>query len=343
MEGDKMRKTVSLLIFVLFISAALPVGAQTISGPADKVAWHGYTQFWMNTDFNRGYNLALRRLKFWLGSGPAFSDHWSFKVQALFTSLGHEKFFLQDVYGQYRNKSGVSSVRFGQFTPRYSLQRTQHDYLIAPIERAMVINASIPGSGLGVRDIGLQYNLKAYNGKIEVNAGVFNGYGIKTYRLGNTGFMLTHNFTYTIKRPHALWKLGYSVMYRKAVDLLLKTILPDTVLFTGNDFRFDVYALFRNQKLDLQAEFSKTYLNGSQAYGYYALATVYLNPKNELYFSFDHFKDLNPATSDHPWYVAGYNYLFKKHDLMLTLDTRFRNDGGKVKNLTSMQFQMFFH
>ncbi len=338
-----MKKAVVFLLLGCWWATAWPVMAQTKSCPGDKIEWHGYTQFWVNTDFDRGYNLALRRLKFWMGSGPAFSDHWSFKVQALFTSLGHEKFFLQDVYGQYRNTSGVSSIRFGQFTPKYSLQRTQHDFLMAPIERAVVINATIPDAGLGVRDMGMQYTFQAPGGKLEVNAGVFNGYGIREYRLNNTGFLLTHNLTYTLKETKSLWKFGYSVMFRRATDLPLRHILPDSVRFTGNDFRFGVYALFSTRTLDLQAEFLNVYLNGARAYGYYGLATLKINPKNEIYLSFDKYKDLIHSTSDRPWYVAGYNYLFNKHDLMLTLDTRFREDAGKLKNLTSLQFQLFFH
>ena len=323
--------------------ATLPGFAQKAARPTDKVVWHGYAQFWANTDFDNTYSVALRRLKFWLASGPVFSDHWSFKVQGLFTSLGHEKFFLQDVYGQYRNKSGVSSLRFGQFTPTYSLQRLQHDFLIAPIERANIINILIPDGTLGVRDLGFQYTLKAAKKHLEVNFGLFNGSGIKQYRLNYSGYMLTHNLSYTIRKNKALWKFGYSAMYRKAVGLQLKHILPDSVLFSGNDFRFDVYALFNIPRFKVQAEYANAWLNGERASGYYALATGKINKKNEIYLSYDKYNDLINTTTNNPWYIAGYNYLIKGHDMMLTLDTRFRKDNGVLKNITSFQFQMFFH
>ncbi len=338
-----MKRVKHFLITLLLILATLPGFAQQADRPTDKVVWHSYAQFWANTDFDNSYSVSLRRLKFWIASGPAFSKNWSFNVQALFSSLAHEKFFLQNVFGQYRNNSGVSSIRFGQFTPKFSLQRFQHDYLIAALERARVINYAIPNGTLGVRDLGIQYTLKAAQKHLEVNFGVFNGYGIKQYRINYSGYMLTHNLSYTIKKANSSWKFGYSLMYRKAEDLQLKHILPDSVLFTGNDFRCDVYALFSNKHLDIQAEYLNGWLNGGRLYGYYALATVKINKKNETYLSYDKYSDLISTTDGHPWYIAGYNYLIKNHNLMLTLDTRFRKENGSLRNITSFQFQMFFH
>ncbi|VAW30341.1 hypothetical protein MNBD_BACTEROID07-1964 [hydrothermal vent metagenome] len=338
-----MKKYRYYLIVLLLVTVTFPTLAQTATRPTDKVEWHSYVQLWSNTNFNRSYTMALRRLKFWMGSGPAFSEHWSFKVQALFTSLGHENFFLQDVFGQYRNKSGVSSIRFGQFIPKFSVQRFQPDYLIPSVERAAVINVGIPDGTLGARDMGFQYTLKAAQKHLEVNFGVFNGYGIKKYRLNYSGYLLIQNLSYAVTGKNTLWKFGYSVMYRKAEGLQFKHILPDSVLFNGNDFRCDVYALFNSKHLDIQAEYLSGWLNGERFYGYYALATVKINPKNEFYLSYDKFQDLISTTDDGPWYITGYNYLIKKHDLMLTLDTRFRKETGRLRNIMTLQFQMFFH
>jgi len=338
-----MKKYRYYLIVLLLVTVTFPTLAQTAARPTDKVEWHSYVQLWSNTNFNRSYTMALRRLKFWMGSGPAFSEHWSFKVQALFTSLGHEKFFLQDVFGQYRNESGVSSIRFGQFIPKFSLQRFQPDYLIPSVERAAVINVGIPDGTLGARDMGFQYTLKAAQKHLEVNFGLFNGYGIKQYRINYSGYMLTHNLSYTIKKANNSWNFGYSLMYRKAEDLQLKHILPDSVLFTGNDFRCDVYAMFNSKHFDMQGEYLNGWLNGNRFDGYYALATGKINKKNEVYLSYDKYSDLISTTTNNPWYIAGYNYLIKGHDMMLTLDTRFRKDNGVLKNMTSFQFQLFFH
>ncbi len=338
-----MKKINCFLAAIILTLLTLNGFAQKPAAPTDKIEWHGYTQFWANTNFDNSYNFSLRRLKFWLGSGPTFSDHWSFKVQALFTSLGHEKFFLQDVYGQYHNKSGISSLRFGQFTPKYSLQRCQHDFQIPAIERANAINVLIPNGTLGVRDLGFQYTLKPAQRHLEVNFGIFKGSGIKEYKLNYSGYMFTHNLSYTIRQNKTLWKFGYSVMYRKAVDLQLKHILPDSVLFTGNDFRCDVYAMFNSRYFDLQAEYLNAWLNGERTFGYYALATIKANKKNEIYLSYDKYNDLIGSTTNNPWYIAGYNYKIKGDSLILTLDTRFRDDDGSLKNITSLQFQIFFH
>ncbi|UBM62396.1 hypothetical protein LA303_00070 [Candidatus Sulfidibacterium hydrothermale] len=340
------QRKISILLFatVLFFFGALPAKAQTAAQPTDQITWHGYAQFWTNTDFDNSYTLSLRRLKFWIGSGPAFSEHWSFKVQALFTSLGSEKFFLQDVYGEYRNLSGNSSIRFGQFVPKYSLQRFQHDYQDIPLERAAAINITIPDGTLGVRDIGAQYTLRADHKRLEMNVGFFNGYGIKEYRANYTGYMFTHNLSYTLQSAKWQWKLGYSVMYRKAEDLSLKYLLPDSVLFSGNDFRCDIYALLKGNSFSIQAEYLNTWLNGNRAYGYYALTSIKINKKNEVYLSYDKYNDLISTTENNPWYIAGYNFRFKgDNNLVLTLDTRFRKENGSLKNLTSVQFQIFFH
>ncbi len=331
-----------LSLFTLNVTFAGNLGMKKVQ-PQNKIYWHGYVQFEANSAFKDTYYMGVHRLKFWLGSAPAFSQHWSYKVQVLFTTRNKEKLFLQDVFGQYRNKSGVSSIRFGQFIPKFSLQRFQPDYVIPSIDRANVIDAVIPDGTLGVRDVGLQYNLKAARKRLEINFGIFNGYGIKLYKLSNKGYMFTHNLSYSIKGKTSLWKIGYSVMYRKAYNLPLKEILPDSILFSGNDFRLDFYALFNSHHFDMQAEYLRAWLNGQTVDGYYALATIKVNNKNHIYVSYDKYNDLVNSTNNKPWYVAGYNYLIKNHDLMLTLDTRFQGDNGKLKNITSLQFQLFFH
>jgi hypothetical protein len=330
-------QNIALLIVLL---AAAPLGAQEKASPK-YVEWHAYTQLRFATDFDNYTNFSVRRLKFWLSSGPDFSKHWSFKVQAIFMSIQKEKFFLQDVYGQYSWKN--SSIRFGQFIPQFSLQRFQPDYLIPSSERARCVALLIPDATLGARDIGLQYNLLAMNKKLEFNVGLFNGYGIKDYRFNNAGFMLTHNLSYRIPIKKSALKLGYSVMYRKAENIVFHGILPDTVNYSGDDFRFNFYGIFTSKMVDVQAEYLQAILDTTTASGYYILATVKFNPKNQAYFVFDEYasKDSFPLIA--PWYIAGYNYLFKKHKIMLSLESGFQKAGGQWQNRTVIQFQLFFH
>lgn len=341
-----MRKTSLFIFFFILIAVNTSVAGNLgmkKAKPQSKVFWHSYIQLEANTAFENSYYIGIHRLKFWLGSTPAFSQHWSYKVQVLFATQKKEKLFLQDAYGKYRNKSGVSIIQFGQFVPKFSLQRFQPDYLIPSVNRANVINAVIPDGTMGVRDIGVQYNLKPDHKKLEINFGFFNGYGIKVYHFSNKGYLLTQNLSYTIPGKKSQWKFGYSVMYRKAFDLPLKNILPDSVLFSGNDFRIDLYGLFNSRYLNVQAEYLRAWLNSNPADGYYVLTTIKPSQKNHIYLSYDKYNDLIDSTNNKPWYVIGYNYLINKFNLMVTLDTRFRDDGGRMKNVTSLQFQMFLH
>ncbi|NOX84586.1 MAG: hypothetical protein GXO86_01270, partial [Chlorobi bacterium] len=184
------KPKITALILIMALSPASAQETQHFK----KVEWHAYTQLRFATNFNSYNNFSVRRLKFWIKSGPEFSKRWSFKAQAIFTSISKEKFFLQDVYIQYN--FGKSSIRFGQFIPRYSLQRFQPDYLIPSTERARAVNLLIPDGTLGVRDLGIQYNLTAAKGNLQFNIGLFNGYGIKEYRYNNSGIMATQNLSY---------------------------------------------------------------------------------------------------------------------------------------------------
>jgi hypothetical protein len=307
----------------------------------NKVEWHAYTQLRFATNFDNYNNFSVRRLKFWIRSAPGFSKHWSFKAQAIFTSVQREKFFLQDIYGQYTWKN--SSIRFGQFIPKYSLQWSQPDYLIPATERARAINLLIPDGTMGIRDIGIQYNLTAFQKKLHFNIGIFNGYGIKDYRYNNSGVMITQNLSYKIPFKKTSLQFGYSVMYRNGEDLFLPGIITDTLLYTGREFSFNVNAIFISRIVDIQAEYLQANPDTVSASGYYALAKVKFNAKNHAYLMYDHYTYGYETQRNSPWYIAGFNYLFKHYDIMLTLETGFQKSAGEWVNRTVLQFQMFFH
>jgi len=328
---------IAVLLLVLTATTAMAEGKQV----AKKVDWHSYTQLRFATNFDSYNNFSVRRLKFWIKSGPGFSKHWSFKAQAIFMSIQKEKFFLQDAYGQYRWKN--SSIRFGQFIPQFSLQRFQPDYLIPSSERSRAVTLLIPDGTSGVRDIGIQYNLTAAKKRLQFNIGLFNGYGIKEYRFNNSGFMVTQNLSYRIPLKKSSLQFGYSVMYRKTENMAFPGILPDTVSYTGNDFRFNLNGLFTSKVVDVQAEYLSATMDTATASGYYALTTVKFNEKNHAYLFYDHYTSEYGSTTNAPWYIAGYNYLFKAYKIMLTLETGFQRAGGQWANRTVLQFQMFFH
>ena len=250
--------------YIVLVSVFL---AQTLFGQEQikpKMSWDGYAQLRFKSNFQDVNSFAMRRMKLWLYSTPDFNAHWGYKVQTTITSNQNEKFVLQDVVAFYRFKH--FKINFGQFIPHYSLQRFQPDYVVPLTERAPVINELIPNGTLGVRDIGIEANFHNSEKNFETWIGIFNGSGIKEYRLNNSGFMITHKSIFHFF--HTKLNAGYSLMYRKADQLQLLGILPDSVLFSGNDFRYNLFAQFQLEKFQVQAEYLWASLDGQIADGY---------------------------------------------------------------------------
>jgi len=306
-----------------------------------NIDFNGYIQIRGISNFDDYTSFSMRRLKLWVKSKPEFSEHWSYKIQTTFSSFLQEKFFLQDVKIGY--KTGLFSFNIGQFVPQYSLQRFQPDYKIAPIERAKVINALIPNGTLGVRDIGLQVNFETKSKILKTHLGIFNGYGIKEYRFNNKGVMLTHKSELNIPVKQDKIKIGYSLQYRYAENLQLRFILPDSVLFSGHDFRYNLFAMYKSKRLKVQAEFLNADLDGSRAYGYYFLSAINIK-KNQIVLSVEDYNDLIAETTDKPFYRVGYNYFIKDYKIRLSLDNYFQINADKIeKYYASIQLQIFLN
>ena len=303
--------------------------------------WHGYAQLRAYSNFEDNTDFMLRRLKLWMKSKPNFSEHWSYKIQTTITSLKQEKFFFQDAKIAY--KTGKFSFDFGQFIPEYSLQRFQHDYKLPIIERATVINCLIPNGTLGVRDIGIQANYTTKNKVLKTHAGIFNGYGIKEYRFNNQGYLLTNKSEITIPINDKSLNFGYSLQYRKAENLKISKVIADTVFFTGNDFRYDVFAMFKSKKFMLQAEYLSAYLNDEITNGWYVLSAINIK-KSQVVFSCEDYNNLIETTNNNPFYHIDYNYLFNKNKIKLFLDNTFQIRNQKIENyIASLQLQLFFN
>jgi len=327
-----------LLSILFVVYSTIGFGQEKDKDP--KVEWNGYAQVRLSSNFDDNTSFMLRRMKLWINSTPGFSEHWSYKVQALVTSFQQEKFFLQDVKVNY--KTGLFSFDLGQFVPQYSLQWFQPDYKIPPIERATVVNLLVPAGSLGIRDIGIQANFETKNKFFKTHLGIFNGCGIKEYRFNNQGYMLTHKSEINIPIKNYKLRLGYSLQYRYAQDLQLRFILPDTVLFSGDDFRYNLFAMFQSKLFLFQAEFLNASLNNSNAYGYYFLSAININ-KNQIVLSFENFTDLIAETADKPFYRIGYNYFVKDNKIKLSFDNYFQINASKIDNyFASIQLQLFF-
>lgn len=331
-----MKKFLLYLTMILF--PLMTFAQNTANTP--KADWNGYIQLRATSNFNGINTIMVRRLKLWLKSTPEFSDHWYYKLQITLSSLKQEKFFLQDVKIGY--KTGLFSFDFGQFVPQYSLQRFQPDYKIPAIERAKVIKALIPDGTLGVRDIGMQANFHTKNDFLQTHLGIFNGYGIKNYRFDWQGYMITHKTQLNIPIKNSSLKLGYSLQLRQAEKLQIPKVLPDTVLFTGKDFRYNLFAMFKSRILQLQAEYLAAYLNKQKADGYYFLSVINLNQKNQLVFGYERYKDLIASTSDKPFFRLGYDYEIKIYKTKISFDNFFQLTSGKIYNyFAAIQLQLF--
>lgn len=328
-----MTRNYILLILMLF---GFTLKAQQLPSKG-KVIWHGYTQLRFTTNFDNRSNFSMQRLKFWIQSSPNFNRHWGFKVQTTLSGSKNEQFFLQDVFVFYRFSQ--FKLKLGQFVPEYSLQRFQPDYVIPLTNRATVINTLIPNGTLGVRDLGTELEWHSSNHKIQSWLGVFNGYGIKEYRANNSGFMATNKTQFQFTSH---FKAGYSVMFRKASLIKFKNILPDSVAFSGNDFRYNLFAEYQTKTLQLQAEYLAAFLDQSHSNGYYVLAAYTLN-KNQFVASWNQYNDLINSTQDTPEIHLGYNYLFNKNKIKLMVDNGFQIISNRIKNyILTFQFQLFF-
>ena len=325
--------------YIAIVLVLLSANALAQEPTVPNVAWNGYTQFRFTSNFNDVNSFAMRRMKLWVNSTPGFSEHWGFHVQTTITSNQNEKFLLQDVMAFY--KQGQFQVNMGQFVPQYSLQRFQPDFEIPLTERADVINALIPNSTLGVRDIGVEGSFSSKNRIIQSWVGVFNGNGIKEYNLNNSGILLTQKTSIALFNQH--FSAGYSVMYRKADELQLSKILPDSIRYSGNDFRYNLFAQYTLKKFHVQTEYLWADLNGMMADGWYLLANINLG-KNQLATSFGQYNDIITSTGNAPMLHFEYNYLVKGDKLKLMFDNGAKIDDGSIKDYSAtLQLQLFFN
>jgi len=329
-----MKKILISLILFAHLSAS---GQEKKLG--DLIDFHSYIQLRGISNFDNYTSFSLRRFKLWAKSSPEFSEYWSYKVQVVFSSFMQEKFFLQDVKIGY--KTGLFSFDFGQFVPAFSLQRFQPDYKIPPVERAKEVNVLIPDGTLGVRDIGVQANFQTQNKLFETHLGLFNGYGVREYRFSNEGYMFTNKSLFNITHAKYSLKLGYSLQYRDASNLQLHFIFPDTLCYTGRDFRYNIFGMFKSKTIWVQTEYIGADFEGQTASGYYFLTAINYR-KNQWVFSFENYKDLITETADKPYYRIAYNYRNKEDKIKLSVDNYFQITENQInKYFLSIQLQFF--
>jgi len=329
----------NLLLLLLILLSGLSLQAQScLNSQKSPVTLNGYSQVRFSGNFDDKDSFSIRRLKFWVQSSPSLINNWGFKIQTTFSSNQNEKFFLQDVMVHY--KKGPIQIKMGQFVPQFSLLRFQPDYNIPVVERADVINVLIPDGTLGGRDLGVEANYGPAGSNWHVWLGAFNGYGIKEYRINNSGLLLTHKTAFNLLSNHLY--AGYSIMYRKTDMLQLTGILPDSVQYTGNDYRYNLFALISLKGLQMQAEYIKADLGGKETDGWYLMAWANLG-KSQLVASWDNYNDLIMSTENTHTLHVGYNYLAKGDKLKFMIDNRFMEYSNQLRDyFLTLQVQLFF-
>jgi len=325
--------------YIILVLTLISGGVNAQETALPKTVWNGYTQLRFSSNFDDINSFAVRRMKLWINSGPGFSEHWGFHLQTTLSSLQDERFVLQDVMAFY--KTGNWKISMGQFVPNFGFQRFQPDYEIPLTERSDVSNILVPNGTLGVRDIGLEGNFTGVNENLQLWLGIFNGYGIQTYRYNYSGVMLTHKAQVSLYQKKLLF--GYSLMFRNADQLQIPKVLEDTLTLSGSDLRYNLFCLFRSGNMYFQAEYIYSLLNDQLANGYYLLAGYNLG-KSQFVLSWNKYNDLISTSNDYPAIHFGYNYAFAGDKLKVMLDNGVKvADGNPEEYLLTIQLQFFFN
>ncbi|QKG79151.1 porin [Tenuifilum thalassicum] len=304
-----------------------------------KADWNGYTQLRFTSNFNEVNSFSMRRLKLWVNSTPSFNNRWGWKVQTTLTSNQNEKFFLQDVLVYY--KEGQFQFNMGQFVPHFSLQRFQPDFQIPLTERSTVIDALIPNGTLGVRDIGIETQYTSKSKQLKAWLGVFNGYGIKEYRFDNTGILLTQKTALNINNGH--FHLGYSFMYRKANNLKVQKILPDSITYSGGDIRLNAFAQYRTKHFSVQAEYLQANFEGYKSDGWYLLANLLIG-KNIVAASWNMYNDAIESNPNFTNVHLAYSYIADGDKLKVMIDNGINIQQNAIQNyVITLQLQIFLN
>ncbi len=327
-----MKRILFLIVGTLLFISGGNLFAQS------KFEWNGYLQFRFSDNYLDQTGFSVRRAKLWAdGSLPLDAGLWSYKIQATFYNKEGYPFTLQDVLLRYRING--FEITAGQFVTDFSLQRNQPDYSIPLVERAGVINSLLPTASSMGRDIGTEIKYKGQAGGVSL--GFFNGNGVNTLS-SKRNFLYTNRAYINLKSGNTTVEAGYSLAYRKDNGIAFAKIFEGGVTYSGNDFRYGLDAKLNTGVFELQGEYIEAHLGTQKPHGYYVLADYLLSKNDLVALSTEKLNDLNPSTSNNPWYIIGYSRFIKSNYIKISLDNRFQFNNGKTNSLTVLQVQYFF-
>lgn len=325
-----------MIISSMFISS---VNFSQTKKDEDTFNWNGYLQGRYSNNYNNINSFSTRRAKFWISG--SMHKNWFYKVQSIYKDKNSGAFTLQDVKVGYKINS--FKIIVGQMIPEYSLQRLQPDYAIPLVERASAINSLIPSAETMARDIGLQFIYQSSNKIFHSSLGLFNGNGANKISNEDKNFLYTNKSYINIPIENTHLHIGYSVAYRKTTGLSFKKITGNSLLFSGDDFRWGTEARLYSDKWELQGEYLEAHLGDNKSWGYYVLADYYITKENLIAFSIEKYKNLLPTQDDDPWYIVSYAHKFDGDKIKLSFDNRIQTGDFDNNYSTTIQLQYFFN
>ena len=324
--------TLALVGFGMFIAPSI--------GRA-QASWGGYLQTRFFTDYNSTTGFSIRRAKLYTTSIAPFDTNLSARMQAIFRWQNAGTITLQDVYAEYRFPFIV--FRVGQFVPEFSLQRLQPDAAMPVVERALIIDALIPSAETYARDIGAQLVVHPISGW-QISFGTFNGNGGNQSGNNDRQLLYVARTVFQIPLSDSLQcHIGASFSYRDKSAMAFKKIFGTTVPFSGKDFRSGVELRLASSRWTLQAEYLQADIEAQKAYGYYVLGTIFLDRTNELAGLIEQLRDLDPKSSDSPWYGAGWNHYFAENKFKTQFAVRTQFSSEKNQSAATLQLQIYIH
>ncbi len=314
------------------LSLVIPVFFGLISYGQQYVKFQSYVQIRLSSDFDSLYSGEMRRLKFYLRNGKNFYPNWAYFISAGVYQRSKERLIIHDIRLCYQYKN--LKIYTGQFIPAFSIQRSQSDWQMPVLERARAVGYLQPNGTIGVRDLGIQAEITSRKKQLKLRLGIFNGRGTKQWSLKNTNFLASANIQYQDSLYKLHYLIGTSYMFRKAQNLPLPEIIPDTMLFSGADRRYDIYAMVEYNGISLQSEFIHARLNDFSMQGYYFLATARLK-KFQSVISYENFANAVYPCHNCKKLSIGINYFADKNYFRIS---NFINFDVDKKNFSGLQF-----
>lgn len=307
------------------------------------VSWNGYTQFRFSENFNNLHGFSIRRTKLWLKGQPLKASQWNYKIQALYRWQDKGALILQDAFGEYRTDSFC--FRFGQMTPDFSLERSQHDFILPLLERAQIIDALIPTAESGARDIGMQWHMRNRNHFWMGSFGVFNGEGGNRKGNADNHFLFTSRQQVHFNLSKKIdFSAGLSASYRHATAMAFRRIFANDSLFSGDDLRWGVEARAAGQVWSVQGEYIHASLNTTDASGYYLLADYRIAAHHLLALQAERFEAPYSKNADNPiLYDFGYTYFIQQQQAKVMTDLRIEPRSEASRYTFVIQMQLFFN